>query len=700
MFKDSTNLEYINLNNFDENKLVLYNDIFSNIKENVVICINENITNRKILPQITNIKCHMLDCSTDWKLNKIKKIIIENKTECFKYSLKEIIEYILNNERDEMEKSKEKEINCYDYILKIIEQEFTSENYDTYNLDNGLDEHINAEKLLITFTTLQNQKNNNYNNMTSIDLGECETLLRNFYNITNNETLYMKKIDIYQEGMNAVKIEYDVYTKLFGNKLIKLNLSICEQSKISIKIPFKLTQHIDKYNSSSGYYNDICYSTTSQDGTDISLKDRQKEFIDKDKIICQENCDFLEYNYDTLVAECSCKVKECSKSFADMNINKAKILDNFKNIKNYINFNFLLCYKKLFKKESILNNVGFYLIFIIILFHIITIFLFKMKHFSLLVNKIKKIICEIIEKHSVEKIVKKNKKNKQKIHGNNINKIYIYKNKNKRESRYIYNKHISNKNLLSEVGSERNSKIKNINKNKHQFMRKFIDEEINGFSYKIALRIDKRTYCQYYESFLKTQHNLIYAIFNNNDYNSQIIKINLFIIGFTIEYEVNALFYNDDTMHKIYENKGDFNIETQIPIAIYSTFISTILNIPLNFLALSNDAILSFKYNNIKYNIIKQAKFLKKKLKIKFILYFNISLLLLIFIWFYISMFGVIYKNTQMHLLKDTLISFGLSLVYPFAIYLFPGIFRMIALSKANKKRECLYTFSKLLQSF
>ena len=79
----------------------------------------------------------MIDCSTDWKLNKIKKIITENKTECFKYSLKEIIEYILNNERDEKEKSKEKEINCYDYILKIIEQEFTSEKYDTYIIKVG-----------------------------------------------------------------------------------------------------------------------------------------------------------------------------------------------------------------------------------------------------------------------------------------------------------------------------------------------------------------------------------------------------------------------------------------------------------------------------------------------------------------------------------------------------------------------------------
>ena len=153
-------------------------------------------------------------------------------------------------------------------------------------------------------------------------------------------------------------------------------------------------------------------------------------------------------------------------------------------------------------------------------------------------------------------------------------------------------------------------------------------------------------------------------------------------------------------MHKIYENKGNFNIETQIPIAIYSTIISTILNIPLNFLALSNDAIINFKFNKIENNLIKKAKFLKKNLIIKFILYFNISLLLLLFIWYYISMFGVIYKNTQIHLIKDTLISFGMSLIYPFVIYLFPGIFRMIALSKNNKNKECLYTFSKFLQSF
>ena len=60
-------------------------------------------------------------------------------------------------------------------------------------------------------------------------------------------------------------------------------------------------------------------------------------------------------------------------------------------------------------------------------------------------------------------------------------------------------------------------------------------------------------------------------------------------------------------------------------------------------------------------------------------------------------MFGAIYKNTQMHLLNDTLLSYGLSLIIPFVIYLFPGLFRIPALSN---KKKCLYSFSKLLQSF
>jgi len=122
-----------------------------------------------------------------------------------------------------------------------------------------------------------------------------------------------------------------------------------------------------------------------------------------------------------------------------------------------------------------------------------------------------------------------------------------------------------------------------------------------------------------------------------------------------------------------------------------------ILNYPLNFLALTNNTIIEFKHEGKKN--VRNIKNLKNKLIIKFILYFIISFLFLLFFWYYISMFGVIYNNTQYHLLKDFLMSFGLSLIFPFFIYLLPGIFRIPALSNINKKRECLYNFSKLLHS-
>ena len=61
-------------------------------------------------------------------------------------------------------------------------------------MDNGEDEIAKTEKVIITFTTTENQKNNINNNMTRINLGEYETLLRNYYNISYNKSLYLKKL--------------------------------------------------------------------------------------------------------------------------------------------------------------------------------------------------------------------------------------------------------------------------------------------------------------------------------------------------------------------------------------------------------------------------------------------------------------------------------------------------------------------------
>ena len=588
--------------------------------------------------------------------------------------------------------SYEKEIEYYDNLIQIIEKEF-KENYDILKLEKGQDEVIKIDKMIVTLSTIENQKSNINHNMTRIDFGDCETLLRKEYNISTNETLYMKKIDIEQEGMTIPKVEYDVYSKAFGKNLIKLNLTACTNSKITIFVPFKIKDDPYKYNISSGYYNDICYSTTSEDGTDISIKDRQKDLIDKDYIACQEDCDFSGYDINIYIAECLCNVKESHKSFADMNIDKTKLVENFINIKNIVNYKFLVCYKKLMNNESLLNNIGCYIILVIILFHIIVFFIFNLKLFPSIKKRIDFEIIKTLEnKNGNEKNISKKDKFA-------LKEIKIFKDNKKIKSRQKFvakKKPISGSNIKINLTYKKQSNKK---VEKKEISNNYNDEEINGLSYYRAIIYDKRTYWQYYASLLKTQHNLICVFFNNNYYNSGIIKLDLFFIGFAIEYTINGLFFNDDTMHKIYKSKGKFDFSDQIPIIVYSTLISMILNIPLNLLALSNNISNNLKQNNTKYNIMKKAKNLKNILTIKFSFYFIIGFLYLLFFWYYISLFNIIYKNTQMHLLKDTLISIGLALLIPFEIYLLPGFFRIPALSNRKSKRICLYNFSKFLQS-
>ena len=221
------------------------------------------------------------------------------------------------------------------------------------------------------------------------------------------------------------------------------------------------------------------------------------------------------------------------------------------------------------------------------------------------------------------------------------------------------------------------------------------DEEINDLSYDLALQNDKRTYWQFYFSLIRTKHEFLYAFFYNKDYNSKIIKIDLFLFGFALNYTVNGFFFTDETMHNVYESKGLFDISYQLPIIIYSSFISMFLGALMQMLGLSSDTIIDFKQSEETNKINERGEKLIRKLKIKFIFFFILGFLFLFSFLYYISMFGAVYRNTQFLLLKDTAMGFGISLISPFVIYLMPGLFRIPSLN-SQKRKKCLYGFSKL----
>jgi hypothetical protein len=276
----------------------------------------------------------------------------------------------------------------------------------------------------------------------------------------------------------------------------------------------------------------------------------------------------------------------------------------------------------------------------------------------------------------------------------NLNKIDNEKNKNNKEQ---FDKYIENS--LYKIYLKNNI---NCYENKQNIYKTLFKEdfELNSLDYEEAIKLDHRNYFQYYLSLLKNNHPIIFYFGPYNDYNSKIIKIFLFFFSCSLDFAINALFFNDETMHKIYEDKGKFNILYQIPQIIYSALISKFVDSLIKRFALSQNNIIEFKQQ-------KDKKYLKQSyikllliLKIKFILFFSLIFPILMLIWYYITCFCGIYINTQTHLIKDSAISLLTSLFYPIVICLIPGIFRIASLNSGKTNHELLYRFSSLLESY
>ena len=81
MFSGCSKLAYINLKNYLQNNLVdsYSSNIFYNVPDNIVVCLNEN--NDLMKQQILQKNCYTLDCSDAWQINQKRKL----KKNCFMF---------------------------------------------------------------------------------------------------------------------------------------------------------------------------------------------------------------------------------------------------------------------------------------------------------------------------------------------------------------------------------------------------------------------------------------------------------------------------------------------------------------------------------------------------------------------------------------------------------------------------------------
>ena len=660
--------------------------------------------------------------------------IIETK-ECVEYCTNE--EFI--NRLCKINKITDNNIHIITEQLKSIINEITDSDYDVI---------IDGNNIIYEITTTT--ANNDHQNISLIDFGQCEKILKKHYKI---DYLLVFKMDVKLSDSEPTYIEYEVYSPI--NKT-KLDLSLCEKTQIDIYVPINLDNNtkdlynsmnkngIDILNKNDSFYKEICTSFTSDDGSDMTLNDRQATYYNENVYLCENNCIYVSYNSLNGKVNCKCQVKKEINEIKKIKYDKD--LKSILDLKTISNIELIKCFKLTFSKEGLNNNYGCIILLIMISIFISLIIIYNInqkKYISKILrlalkvnnygNPIKKKTLNI---HNSSKQVKDsvdNTKNKQqsqsireliddnisqntnKLNANNNNitlQIKNYKNINiiKNTNIILGSKHHSNiypklnikkKKKKKKKGEEDDISLYPIKVKKEKTINLkssiYTDLELNSLLYEEAISIDKRTYCQYYWSLTKTKH-IILSIFTPYiDYNLITIKIGLFIFSFCLYFAVNALFFTDKTMHKIYEDKGIFNFLYQLPQILYSTLISIFINTIIKRLALSDKFVIQLKKIKNKKEALHKSCELYKNLMIRFNLFFFISFVLLVFFWYYISTFCAVYKNTQIILICNTLICFFLTLIYPFAINLLPGVFRIPALKSKEKDKKTLYNIGNII---
>ena len=778
MFSGCISLVSLNLSKFEIGDTDIdFKKILNPISDNLIYCIKDD-TYEKIKSEIENKDCIIRDnnCINNWSKNSYKYIegtsicIPEcNLTDNYKYEYNgkcysscpkgttslyndnflceefSQIKFITNEELKKINNMiNNTELNIdYRDILKICQPtDFLKDKCKPikYNsnmvemiknsikdglMDDLLNEVVNEKKLDIyneddnikyVVTSLYNQRNKNYENISVLNISyQCEMNLKQIYNINPNDTLIIFKYDYSIKGLLIPIVGYEIYHPITKELL---NISYCNDTKIDIIIPVNINENkLYKYDPKNEYYKNKCNSYPNEKNVDMTLYDRKKEFNEKNLSLCSKNCEYVEYNNITKKAICQCEPQYNSSLITlDNIINKKKLLNNFLDIKATSNIAIIKCYNIFFSKVGFKNNIGSYLLIIILIIFIAGLISFILKGNKLLNDQID-IIAKSSEDNNKTLKFEENKQIKvAKNHFDNMSSISTQKkSKNKNKNKKKENRTKTQPNLISFDYQGKNDdkknvksniidsnlsfmpikknkkgiiKIKNKNNNKKK-EKKYNDSELNIFDYEEAEQFDKRTYFNIYFSLIKTKHPLISSFYPHDNYNLISIKICLLFFSFGLSLTINSLFFTDETMHKIYEDEGIFNFVYSLPKIIYSTLISTLINIIIKKLASSEDIILKVKKEK------KLAKKNKKILKIQFSLFFSIGFILLGLCWFYIGCFCAVYNNTQIYLLEDTLISFDITIIIPFIKFLITSLIRINSLKKPGK---CLYSISKFIQ--
>jgi len=246
-------------------------------------------------------------------------------------------------------------------------------NYIKYIADNDLYIYTSPIILIKGYTKyIEVDINKNYS---IVYLNECEDLLKEYYNLSQDTILYILGVE--SPSKNKTKLTNTYNYGVYLENGTQLNISICDGEEIKLYSPiinnslinfdeakyFYLYGNYNIYDENDNFYTDIC-SPASINGNDITLSDRYKDFYISNISLCNNTCTFYMVNFDIEKIECTCKIIVNYSYIENIEDNSNTEEDNYTfldYILSFINYKIVICFALLLDYFNYLGNLGIYI---------------------------------------------------------------------------------------------------------------------------------------------------------------------------------------------------------------------------------------------------------------------------------------------------------------------------------------------------
>ncbi len=332
------------------------------------------------------------------------------------------------------------------------------------------------------------------NLLTTIDIGDCESILREKYEISDEENLYMIKLEQLISDSCIYRTDYFIYNEN-GNLLdmseckdIEIVKTILNTDNINLEVAkFLSSQGINSFDAKDDFFNEKCTRFSNENNTDVIISDRRYDYF-QNISFCEENCKFVEINYTSLKVICNCEgenleslneeVNDLSDSNDIKSFSLSSISNNFISQISSTNLWVVKCYNLVFSKY-IKTNIGFWIILffliieLILFFIILKVGLAPIKNYLYVnYNRFKKFIKiknKFKEKNSDNNNNKKNNKRLKKTSTLSLNSSINIKHNNPPKKNII----IENNNIFHNYFLQLNNDADDMNYNK---IKKYFNE--------------------------------------------------------------------------------------------------------------------------------------------------------------------------------------------------------------------------------